>query len=82
VAVFGIPDEYFGEEIMAWVELHAGESATEDEIREFCRDRIAHFKVPKQIWFVDEFPMTVTGKVQKFRMREIAAERMRESKDD
>jgi fatty-acyl-CoA synthase len=77
VAVFGIPDEYFGEEIMAWIELHSGEKATEDEIREFLKEKIAHFKVPKHIRFVDEFPMTVTGKLQKFRMRDIAVERMR-----
>ncbi len=77
VAVFGIPDEYFGEEIMAWIELHSGETLSEEEIREFLRERIAHFKVPKYIRFVDEFPMTVTGKLQKFRMREIAVERMR-----
>jgi fatty-acyl-CoA synthase len=76
VAVFGIPDEYFGEEIMAWVELHEGENATKGEIRDFCKDKIAHFKIPKHVWFVDEFPMTVTGKLQKFRMREIAVERM------
>ncbi len=77
VSVFGIPDEYFGEEIMAWIELHSGESATGDEIREFLRDKIAHYKIPKYIRFVYEFPMTVTGKLQKFRMREIAVERMR-----
>ena len=77
VAVFGIPDEFYGEEVMAWVQLHAGESATADEIRDFCRDSIAHFKVPRHIWFVDEFPMTVTGKLQKFRMREMAVEKMR-----
>jgi fatty-acyl-CoA synthase len=76
VAVFGIPDEFYGEEVMAWIQLHAGETATEDEIREFCKDQIAHFKIPKHIWFVEEFPMTVTGKLQKFRMREIALEKM------
>ena len=76
VAVFGVPDEYFGEEIMAWIELHEGEEATEDEIRSFCKGQIAHFKIPKFIWFVEEFPMTVTGKIQKFRMREIAMEKM------
>jgi fatty-acyl-CoA synthase len=75
IAVFGIPDEFYGEEIMAWILLHAGETATQEEIREFCKDRIAHFKIPKYIWFVDEFPMTVTGKLQKFRMREIAIEK-------
>jgi len=76
VAVFGIPDDYFGEEIMAWIELHEGEEATEDEIRAFCKEQIAHFKIPKFIWFVEEFPMTVTGKLQKFRMREITMEKM------
>ncbi len=77
VGVFGVPDEYYGEEIMAWIQLHAGESASEDEIRDYCRDKIAHFKIPKYIWFVDEFPMTVTGKLQKFRMREIAVEKLK-----
>ena len=77
IAVFGIPDEYYGEEIMAWIQLHEDTTATEEEIREFCADRIAHFKIPKYIWFVDEFPMTVTGKLQKFRMREIALEKLK-----
>jgi fatty-acyl-CoA synthase len=76
VAVFGIPDEYYGEEVMAWVMLHPGESMDEEELHEYCRDRIAHFKIPSHIWFVDEFPMTVTGKLQKFRMREMALEKM------
>jgi fatty-acyl-CoA synthase len=75
VQVFGIPDEKFGEELCAWVKLRAGESLTAEEIREFCRDKIAHYKVPRHIRFVDEFPMTVTGKIQKFIMREkMAAE--------
>jgi fatty-acyl-CoA synthase len=77
VAVFGVPDDFYGEEVMAWVQLRAGERADEEELREFCRGRIAHYKVPRHIWLVDEFPMTVTGKVQKFRMREIAIERLR-----
>lgn len=76
VAVFGVPDEYYGEEIMAWVQLHEGGQASEQELRDFCKGNIAHFKIPKYIWFVDEFPMTVTGKLQKFRMREIALERL------
>lgn len=76
VAVFGIPDEYYGEEVMAWVMLHPGQSMDEEELREFCRNQIAHFKIPKHIWFVDEFPMTVTGKLQKFRMREMAVEKL------
>ena len=77
VAVFGVPDKFYGEEIMAWIQLHAGQQATEEEIRAFCKDQIAHFKIPKYIRFVDEFPMTVTGKLQKFRMREIASEQLK-----
>ena len=76
VAVFGVPDKLYGEEIMAWIQLHAGQQATEAEIRAFCKDQIAHFKIPKYIWFVENFPMTVTGKLQKFRMREIASEQL------
>ncbi len=70
-AVFGVPDEYYGEEIVAWIQLHEGQSATPDEIKNFCAGKIAHFKIPKYIRFVDSFPMTVTGKLQKFRMREM-----------
>jgi len=76
VAVFGIPDEFYGEEIMAWIQLHASESCSEQEIRGFCKGKIAHSKIPKYIWFVDEFPLTVTGKLQKFRMREMAMEKL------
>jgi fatty-acyl-CoA synthase len=78
IAVFGIPDDYYGEEIMAWIRLHPGEVATEEEIREFCRGKIAHYKIPNLIWFVEEFPVTITGKLQKFRMREVAIEKMKE----
>jgi fatty-acyl-CoA synthase len=70
VQVIGVPDEKYGEEIMAWVRLREGQAATEDEIRDYCRGKIAHFKIPRYIRFVDAFPMTVTGKVQKFLMRE------------
>jgi fatty-acyl-CoA synthase len=76
VAVFGVPDEYYGEEVMAWVQLRAGQSADAEEIRDFCKANMAYFKVPKYVCFVEEFPMTVTGKLQKFRMREIALEKM------
>ena len=72
VQVIGVPDQRFGEEIMAWVMLKAEQDATEEEIKEFCRGRIAHFKVPRYVKFVNEFPMTVTGKIQKFVMREIS----------
>lgn len=70
VYVTGLPDERLGETVLAWIKLKPGESATEDDIAGFCRGRIAHFKIPQYIRFVDTFPMTVTGKVQKFRMRE------------
>ncbi|KEY88258.1 AMP-binding protein [Pseudomonas capeferrum] len=72
VQVIGVPCSKYGEEIVAWVRLHPGHAATGDELREWARARIAHFKVPRYFRFVDEFPMTVTGKVQKFRMREIS----------
>src|SRR5579872_5266418 len=70
VQVFGVPDERYGEELCAWVKLRAGETLTAEEVRDFCRDQIAHYKIPRHIRFVDEFPMTVTGKMQKFIMRE------------
>ena len=74
VAVVGVPDARYGEQVAAWICLHEGETATEDELRDFCRERIAHFKVPRYIRFVDALPMTVTGKIQKFVLREQAAE--------
>ncbi|MCW5772089.1 MAG: AMP-binding protein [Rhodospirillaceae bacterium] len=70
VQVIGVPDPKYGEEICAWVKLRPGEAATEEEIRAFCKGQIAHYKIPRYIRFVDAFPMTVTGKIQKFVMRE------------
>ncbi|RWA46000.1 AMP-binding protein [Cupriavidus sp. UYMSc13B] len=70
VQVFGVPDQKYGEEVCAWIVLKPGQTATEDEIRTFCRDQIAHYKIPRYIRFVSEMPMTVTGKVQKFVMRD------------
>jgi fatty-acyl-CoA synthase len=75
VAVFGVPEEFYGEEVAAWVQLHPGEFATEEEIRDYCKGKIAHYKIPRFIRFVEEFPLTVTGKVQKHRMREIFFEK-------
>ena len=69
--VFGVPDERYGEELCAWIRLKAGATATEEDIRGFCRGHITHFKIPRHVRFVDEYPMTVTGKVQKFVMREM-----------
>jgi len=70
VQVIGVPDERYGEEICVWIVRRSGTSLDEDTVRDFCRDRLAHFKIPRYVMFVDEFPMTVTGKVQKFKMRE------------
>ncbi len=70
VQVVGLPDEKLGESVAAWIKLKAGESATEDEIRDFCKGRIAHFKIPQYIRFVEAFPMTVTGKIQKYVIRQ------------
>jgi fatty-acyl-CoA synthase len=70
VYVIGIPDARLGEAVLAWVQLKPGESATVEEIQRFCKAKIAYFKVPQFIRFVDEFPMTVTKKIQKFLMRE------------
>ncbi|HZK92037.1 MAG TPA: AMP-binding protein [Stellaceae bacterium] len=70
VQVIGIPDPRFGEELCAWVKLRAGERADPEDIRAFCQGQIAHYKIPRYVKFVDAFPMTVTGKVQKFLMRE------------
>ena len=70
VQVFGVPDRRFGEIVCAWIRLKAGERCEAEAIRQYCQGRIAHFKVPAHVRFVDEFPMTVTGKIQKFAMRE------------
>jgi len=70
VQVVGVPDAKYGEELCAWIVLRPGEAASEDDIRSFCRGQIAHYKIPRHIRFVDAFPMTVTGKVQKYLIRE------------
>jgi fatty-acyl-CoA synthase len=70
VQVIGVPDKKYGEELMAWIKLKKDAKATPEEIKNFCKGRIAHFKVPRYIKFVDEFPMTVSGKIQKYKMRD------------
>ena len=70
VQIVGLPDIRLGETLCAWIRLKTAETATEGEIREFCRGKIAHFKIPQYIRFVDSFPTTVTGKVQKYKIRE------------
>ena len=74
--VIGVPDPKYGEELCAWIMLKTGEDATPEDIRSFCDGQIAHYKIPRYIKFVAEFPMTVTGKVQKFKMRESAIEEL------
>jgi fatty-acyl-CoA synthase len=69
VQVFGVPDRKYGEELAAWIVLKPGESATEDEIRDFCQGQIAHYKIPRYVRFKETLPLTVTGKAQKFIMR-------------
>jgi len=68
--VIGVPDAKYGEEVCAWVRVHSGQTASAEEIRGFCQGQIAHYKIPRYVHFVDAFPTTVTGKVQKFLMRQ------------
>jgi fatty-acyl-CoA synthase len=68
--VFGLPDPKYGEEVAVWIILQSGAKMTEDELRDWCKGKIAHYKVPRYVCFVEEMPMTVTGKPQKFIMRE------------
>jgi fatty-acyl-CoA synthase len=72
VQVIGVPDAKYGEELCAWVKLRPGAELTVRELREFCTGKIAHFKIPRYLRVSAEFPMTVTGKVQKFKMREVS----------
>jgi len=74
--VIGVPDEKYGEEVMAWVKLRPGATCDQEQLRAYCRGKIAHFKVPRYVRIVDDYPMTITGKVQKFKMREIAAQEL------
>ncbi len=77
VQVFGVEDPKMGEEVCAWIQLVEGETSTEEEIRDFCRGQITHFKIPRYVRFVDEYPMTVTGKIRKIDMRAMMAEELR-----
>jgi fatty-acyl-CoA synthase len=72
--VVGVPDVKYGEQVMAWIKLRPGATLTEDEVKDFCRGRIAHYKVPAHVRFVEDYPMTVTGKIQKFRLRDMGIE--------
>jgi fatty-acyl-CoA synthase len=79
VQVIGVPDPKYGEEVCAWVRLRPGAALDAEALRQFCRGQIAHYKIPRHVRFVDAFPMTVTGKVQKYVMREITAAELQSS---
>lgn len=74
VQVVGVPDTKYGEEVMAWIQTDDGEDISIDEVKEFCQGRIAHYKVPRYVAATKEFPLTVTGKIQKFKLRDDAVE--------
>lgn len=76
VQVVGVPDERLGEQVCAWIKCHEGQTLSEDDVREFCRDKITHFKVPRYIRFVEDYPMTVTGKIMKYKMRDAMVEEL------
>jgi fatty-acyl-CoA synthase len=72
----GLPDPKYGEELCAWIRLKTGAAATADEIRQYCKAKLAHYKVPRYVEFVDSFPQTVTGKIQKFKIREAMMQKL------
>ncbi|MDR1967659.1 MAG: AMP-binding protein, partial [Burkholderiaceae bacterium] len=76
VQVVGVPDKKYGEELCAWIVVKPGQELTENDVRDYCKGQIAHYKVPRYIRFVDAFPMTITGKIQKFRIRELMREEL------
>ena len=82
VQIIGVPSEKFGEEIMAWIKIRSGFTVTEEELNEYCKGRIAHYKIPKYWKFVDEFPMTISGKIRKVEMREISMKELGLEKQD
>ena len=78
-AVFGVQSDKYGEEVCAWIKVRANADITEDDIRHFLTEKFAYFKVPRYIKFVDQYPMTVTGKIQKFKMRELMYQELHEA---
>ncbi len=76
VQVIGVPDQKYGEEVMAWIKVHEGKTLDEEELKAFCKGKIAHYKVPRYFKFTQDFPMTVTGKIQKFKMRDMSMEEL------
>ena len=76
VAIVGVPNPTYGEEVFAFIQLKDGMTAVADEIKDFCIDKISRFKIPKYIQFLDEYPMTASGKIQKYRLRELAQKQL------
>jgi fatty-acyl-CoA synthase len=76
VQVVGVPSKKYGEEVVAFIQLRDGDIVTENEIKEFCNDKISRYKIPEFVFFVDSYPTTASGKVQKYKLREIASERL------
>ncbi len=76
VEVIGVPDRKYGEQVAAWIVLEEGSALTAEQVQKFCEGKIARFKIPRYVKFVEQFPLTISGKVQKFRMREIAAKEL------
>jgi fatty-acyl-CoA synthase len=76
VQVFGVPDPKYGEVLCAWIKKRAGATIDEESIKSYCKERIAHYKVPRYVMFVEDFPMTVTGKAQKYLMRKQVMEKL------
>ena len=76
VQVVGVPDEKFGEEVCAFIQARDGASVDTDAVREFCQGKIAHYKVPRYVLSIEDFPMTVTGKIQKYLLRDAAVEQL------
>jgi fatty-acyl-CoA synthase len=74
VQVVGVPSEKYGEEVMAFIQIKPGNSITEEELKEYCRENIARYKIPKYIAFVEDYPITASGKIQKYKLRELAME--------
>ena len=81
VQVIGVPDAKYGEEVCAWVRLRPGEALEAEALRQFCQGQIAHYKIPRHIRFVEDFPMTITGKIQKFVMRRMMTEELADGSD-
>ena len=78
IQAFGVSDDRMGEELCVWIKLNDGQTLQEDDVRQFCKGKISHFKIPKYISFVTEFPTTVTGKIQKFVMKDTMEQRLKQ----